>query len=1695
MCIHKTLNLCVSVPLCENVCSSQRRFLATITKNKDWHPFPTLCYNGCFTAGGATMKENTNADKKHAKSLDEFLKQIREEAYCKTELGTRFERFVKAYLLSDFFGVKFSDVWLWSECPYSHGHDIGVDLVARDTFGDFHAVQCKCYAPGTSVSMEDVAQFLAASGKTFYVDCKPKQFASRILVSTSDSFNSNAEAAIQNQNPPVTRIGLADLKKTITDAGFFDFDKNKAVVKKLEERPHQTAAVADVLNGFDEADRGQLVMACGTGKTFTALRIAEDMKCKSVLFMVPSISLLAQALRVWVAQAKEEIATLAVCSDSKVDKDEGDIAVCDLGFPATTSVDTLIRHGRALKHKPPKGMVVTFSTYQSIDAISEAQKAGAFGTFDLIICDEAHRTTGATFDGADPTDFVKVHQDKFVRGRKRLYMTATPRVYSDAAQKRADEEAIVLCSMDDEDTYGKEFHHLSFSAAVAQDLLSDYKVQILAVAQRDIERYGFKDYDGDGTIDNIEDIGKWVGCWKAFNKKVVADDLAHLGTDLSPMRSVVAFSSSIRESKTFASGFNKLVETFAGTEGLRPATVKHVDGTMNALVRGRELDWLRDANRPGNTECRILSNAKCLSEGVDVPGLDAIAFLSPKNSFVEIVQAIGRVMRKAEGKQFGYVIIPVVIPEGLKPEEVLADNKRFKVVWQILAAIRSHDDGFHTLDNKVDILRIEPLQERRPREKKEPEPMPPPPTIPPEMFIEYQKAIQAKLARVCGERKYWATWAGEVAEVVKTQIGRITKALSKAGNPYEHDFADFLASIRANLNDSITEEDAIEMLAQQLVSAPIFTSVFSDFDFVKENPVSQALAPMLELLNRDMDAKDRAVLDEFAKSIQNKASGHTTSEQKQHIIIELYNNFFNIAFKDTVEKLGIVYTPIECVDFIVRSVAVLLKEHFGRDISDKGVHLIDPFTGTGTFIVRTLQSGVIRPKDMARKYAEEIHANEIVLLAYYIAALNIEAVYHDLAEKAAGRAVAYRPFEGIVLTDTFNIYEKEPEFDETFPENSKRVRQQRKQPIMVVIGNPPYNVSKGVSYPDLEKAIADNYAKGVKAKNINSLYDSYIKAFRWATDRIGQEGVVAYISNAGWIDGAAMSGMRAAFQKEFSHIYVLNLRGDCRTSGDVRRREGDGIFGLGSRTPIAITLLVKKKVTQRHGGTEASGQNKLCGSVPLCEKTSGGVIHYHDIGDYLSREEKLELVAKFHDVSGVPWETIAPDRHNDWLNQRNAEFDSFIPLAPETKFDAKSQSFFVINSSGLKTGMDSVAVGYSFQGVIDSVAKVTGASDESKIVESVYRPFNRQWLYYDRETNQRQYRIPSIFPLEVSSTGFTGLTRFGCDGNPVNLVNPVKNTHPNLVIWVKGMGGSGKFSCFISDCIPDLESDGGIQCFPLYWYEERKTDGDQLELFGLEEKGKFIRHDGVSDFILAQFQSVLGSTITKEDIFFYVYGALHSPSYRRKFDADLKKQLPRLPLPKDMPTFKRVMKIGRDLAFLHLNYEEVEPWPLKEVVTGSKVSFRVEKLRFGKKGGEDDRSVIVVNPTLSLKGIPAEAYDYAVNGRPALEWIIDRYQARTDKDSGIVNDPNKWGEEHGNPRYIVDLIEKVVKVSVESAGLIAKIDGKAEAERRRSRVAGKRGGGMFAYPDAEVDVPIAAEEADGWRAEPAGQRDEGGFKA
>ena len=1604
------------------------------------------------------------------KTVDQYLEEIRKAAKSTSQLGTAFEKFVKKFILTaPGYRERYTQAWLFGECPFMKGHDIGIDVIAKDKFGGYTAIQCKCYQADTQVDMSDVAQFITASGKQIVPDGKPINFSQRIIIVTNDNWTSNARVAIKNQQIPVTCISLSQLREAVPDVDAF-LKSGKPAREKRDLRPHQKKALDDVHKGFESADRGQLIMACGTGKTFTSLRIAEDL-CPAngkVLFLVPSIALLGQTLREWCRFSQKPIMPFGVCSDSKATDRPDEISAEDMGFPATTSAAQLCAYAKKLKANPPPGLTVVFSTYQSISAVHEAQQAGAFGTFDLIICDEAHRTTGAIFTENGKkveSEFVRVHDANFIKGRKRLYMTATPRVYGDNAKIKAGEDGFIeLCSMDDEKKYGREFHHLSFSEAVRLELLTDYKVLILAIDEADMKDLDLKDRDGDGEIDTTDELAKIIGTWKGLNKQLLEKDEQLLGNDRTPMHSAVAFSSTIAASKAFAAQFTAVVNKhFGDDENLIQAEVHHVDGGMNAQKRAEEIDWLKGAS--SETGCRILSNAKCLSEGVDVPGLDAVVFLSPKNSFVEVVQAIGRVMRRAEGKQLGYVLIPILIPEGMDASEALSDNKRFKVIWDVLAAIRSHDEAFNALtkEHRLDIVRVKPPKRRKRKDGEfipgtetnesgdDPEGSGGDKTIEDiegsrnggiyddDRFDKYRKAIKAKLARVCGDHRYWNVWATEIAEVVETQIKRISAILKKPGNPYTGDFEKFHATLKANLNDTVTRDEAIAMLAQQLVSAPIFDALFEDYRFIKNNPVSKSLESILTRLNADISKKDRDVLERFYESVRHKAAVKATAAEKQSVIVQLYNNFFNIAFKDTVEKLGIVYTPVPIVDFIIRSVEHVLKRHFRASLSDKGVHVIDPVTGTGTFITRLLQSGIIKPKDLLYKYTHEIHANEIVLLAYYIAAINIESVFHDLYAAARentrpkggslSSATAYHPFDGIVLTDTFQLSENEKDLPGMFKENSARAKAQKQLDIRVVIANPPYSVgqksandnNQNVSYPNLEKRIDETYAQGSESTLKKGLYDSYIKAFRWSSDRIKDEGVIGFVVNGGWLDGSSMDGFRKSLVKEFSHIYVFNLRGNQRVGTDWRR-EGGKIFGSGSQTSVVIVLLVK---TKNH--------------------TGDGVIHYHDIGDFLSRDVKLKVIENFGSIANMPWKAITPDSHGDWLNQRNSEFDNLIPLAPEKKGDDCAQAFFTTYSLGCSTNRDPWVYGFSRKAVLANVdamiqfynaevrrtkgdvrkavrdsSKITWTVNALKNLErkkqlafnpehcclAMYRPFNRQWLYYDRDWNERPAMWDKIFPTPEQE---------------------------NKVICVSND------TVLMTDCVPDLHFCGDVQAFPLYWYEELEKDDSAMELPGFERQGRFIRHDAISDFILAQFRNRCGSGISKEDIFHWVYGALHDPAYRAKFAADLKKSLPRLPVPENRKKFEKVRNIGEKLARLHLNYENVEPWSgVEEIVKGD---CRVEKMAFGKDGKTERRDLLVVNASTTLGGIPKEAHEYVVNGRTPLEWLIERYQVKTDKDSGIVNDPNKWGDEQDKPEYIIDLAKRLVRVSVETVELIRQLGG------------------------------------------------------
>jgi len=1467
---------------------------------------------------------------------------------------------------------------------------------------------------------------------------------------------------IENQEINVQRISRDQLENSDVDWSKIYSGKLGKEARRQSKiiREHQKEAIYSVNEYFKENDRGKLIMACGTGKTFTSLKIAENETNKNglVLFLVPSIALLGQALQEWSndVDIDTKLYPICICSDSKISgkKIKGDnsiISVVDLASPATTDIEKIIIRLDEIKDK--KGMKVIFSTYQSIDVIIKAQKEllernKTFGIFDLIICDEAHRTTGVILKDKDESNFVKVHKNEFIKAKKRLYMTATPRLYDDSSKSKAKEKNIELCSMDDKNLYGEEIYRIGFGKAVEKGLLTDYKVLILTLNSSQIPKE-LQSIIANGENEfKVDDATKLIGCINGLSKQILETGGIVKSTDPEPMKRAVAFCRDIKTSKKITNNLNNYSETYISSlkeEAQRKMvdiTSRHIDGGMNALERDELLSWLKEDS--GDKECRVLTNARCLSEGVDVPNLDAVLFLSSKNSQVDVVQSVGRVMRKAPNKKYGYIIIPVLIPSNKKPEESLNDNETYKVIWSVLNALRAHDDRFNASVNKIDINKKKPENiiigtpdnsgSDFVGEVKESNPIYQQTLFPIDIV---QNAIYAKMVEKVGDRKYFEQWAKDVAKIAQIQIDRIKDLIAKS-EKHKKAFNNFIKGLQENINSSIDSEEAIEMLSQHIITKPIFEALFENYSFVKNNPISSAMEEILNLLLEQQFEKETTELKEFYDDVRVRVGNIDNSEGKQKIIVELYEKFFKTAFPKLVEKLGIVYTPVEVVDFIINSVEDVLKKEFNRSLTDENVNILEPFVGTGTFISRLLQSGNIKPKDLERKYKKEIFANEIVLLAYYIATVNIENIYHDLNNEAE-----YKEFEGICLTDTFQLGEDKEESQlifNSFKENSERVKRQKNAPLQIIFGNPPYTIGQNSAndnaqnkkYPILDNRILETYSKESSAGLNKALYDAYIKAFRWATDRLNKNGgVIGFVTNGAWIDGTATSGFRKTIEKEFSSIYVFNLRGNARTSGEQRKKEKGNIFGEGTKTPIAITLLVKNPN----------------------EKKEKAEIYYYDIGDYLTRKEKLSKIKDFKSIGNkkIDWQILNPNEEGDWINQRNDKFKDFIPLIDKDNKNNK-ETFFTMSSNGVVTSRDSWVYSYSkvnleknMRETIDfynkEVEKIlnTRKEDKNKAIEDTIdsNPKNISWSR-DLKKKANSYKFDEFNKSDIVISLYRPFTKQYLYFNRFWNETPAQQDKFKnyLSIGTVGIGGNKDFSITILNNIGDFQTLQNANFYPLYYVEEENRNKDKSLFENSDEIKEENKKDGISDYIFNLAKQKYSTKITKEDIFYYVYGFLHNEDYKKEFEADLKKLIPRLPLVDDYRIFKTYSDIGRELADLHLNYENIEKDKVIIVEGEENNNFKVEKMRFTSK---DKKDVIIFNSDIKIKNIPLEAYNYQVNGKSAIEWIMERYAITVDKDSQIENNPNLWCEENKNPRYILDLLLSVISLSVRTNELVKKL--------------------------------------------------------
>ncbi len=885
-------------------------------------------------------------------------------------------------------------------------------------------------------------------------------------------------------------------------------------------------------------------------------------------------------------------------------------------------------------------------------------------------------------------------------------------------------------------------------------------------------------------------------------------------------------------------------------------------------------------------------------------------------------------------------------------------------------------------------------------------------------------------------------------------------------------------ALRATLNPAVDNESAVEMLAQHILTAPLFDEMFPDHSFSKQNPVSRAMSTILEMLtDHSMIENERRDLDSFYRAMIERIKAVRTLSGKQEIMRTLYDRFFSQAFPRMSERLGIVFTPVEVVDFIIRSADDAMRTAFGQSLGDPGVAIIEPFAGTGTFVARLLQLGVIPPEALEHKYKNEIFANEFVLLSYYIASINIEQVYHQVRAEQ-GVDEGYVEFPGMTLTDTFQLHEGDGTITEDFEglaANNERAKAEKDSAITVIVMNPPYSAgqnsandnNQNLAYPRLDERIADTYAAHSTATLKNSLYDSYFRALRWASDRIGERGVIAFVSNSSFVDGNSADGVRLSLQEEFSQIFIYDLKGNQRTSGERSRREGGKIFGSGSRTGIAITVLVKDPTH--------SGQAE---------------VFYAETEDYATRQEKLDQIRTYRSIEGISradaFKTITPNKHGDWISDRDERFATFqiIGYKPLNGKDS-TPSIFRLFSNGLKTNRDAWCYNFSLskisknimrlienynQQVIDGRTKESKIDDPSiiawsdnllkdllrakqhhfdpkKVRSGVYRPFCVQKIYFARELNERQGKVTTLFPTSA---------------------------HANVIFGAQGRGASSPFSVGLTTTLPDFEFISKAQWFSLYtWEPLSPTSSGEPDLFAdLSTSSEsqadgaatassldfsrpigdqipvildgYRRVDNVTDATLASYREHYGDAgITKEDIFFYVYALLHHPEYRERYEDDLKKMLPHIPRAAGFHTYASV---GRELADLHVNYERVEPYPSVQEEASLHAPadpwerYRIgeRKMRFPKLGRRDkDFTRLEYNDYVTLTGIPAEAQGYSISGRSPLEWIIDRYHVKTDKASGIVNDPNDFLREQGRPDAVVDLIKRLVTVSMRTQELLA----------------------------------------------------------
>ena len=1391
--------------------------------------------------------------------------------------GSRWEDLIVAFLTSDpLYRKRFAEVHLWKDWAAKNEidkQDKGVDIVAVRFDGGLCAVQCKFKSdPAKKLGKGDVDSFIA--------NASPSKYTDRIVAFSGFGVSRNLEQQLADNDVQLL-AGMVLSQANVPWGELATAGKGMLVRKPLKTiRDYQREAIEELKEELNikKRQKATLVMACGSGKTYTSQIATEELagSGKRVLYTVPSLALMAQTIRAWCEEEDFEgrgvkLSVIPVCSDTQVGKAGGagqrraaDLVQLEIS-PTTDPVQIKKKMTEPLDSET---MLVVFSTYQSLPQVLEAQNLGA-PDFDFGFMDEAHRTTGFEKEGKDSSEtdghtgpFQLAHES--IKINKRVYMTATPKVFTEAAKARKKREDKAIWSMDDLTIYGEHCYRLSFGKAISKNILSDYKVVLsqspASLCQDVLHKFVHTDQakqltESEAKMLTEGAVAQMIGLYNTLRGN--EHDIA----GWQPLAKTIVYTTTVIDSKRFSAVFPLFAEyldSVAGNENEPPIRTAHVDGTMGANERTEKLHWLDSARQ--DREIRLLSNAKVLSEGVDVPSLDALCFLQPKGSEIDIVQSVGRVMRKVEHKNFGYITLPLILPDTTEDfGKYIRDDDFWKTTWAVLRALRSHDERFarelgvmglygqrlpanmvctttqedlssdvvgfgesfgdnastgsdsrgrvnedtddgegqeqgdasglwETPEGKArefadsqDGQTAQVNQNNQPAAKAEIEvfetlPLPLGELLssqPDEAIAYILKNITSAVLDKVGDRHYWHTWSQDAHTAYETIHQRLAKLYSK-----EKAVAILIDNtargLKATLGPRATSEEVTSVLAQFIVMKPVFTALFGSSEYFEDSPISSAMAELVERLSVYRLENEVANLENFYQSVIETAAAISQPEDRQDLIRRLYQDFIRIAFPDEAKKYGVIYTPIEIVDFILRSVDWSLKEELGipDGVASEDVEVLDPFAGTGTFLVRLIQNEQLLPDDkLEHKFRHNLHSTEIMALPYWATEVNLEQAYQT---RMPGK---YVPYENGVLADTFTMAQPEEDqkelnfTSEATKENYDRATRQDERKITVIIGNPPWKMDQGESvYPLLEKRIQEQFAEKADAVDKGALFDSYVMAMRWAADRIGDRGVVGFVTNNGWLTGKAASGIRRAFAEEFDGIYIVNLRGKIRgvTTLEEKAIEGGNPFPItvGSQIVILAKSGLKTpketpaKIVDMVGLTAREKLQRLS-SIPHC----GGEVR------------EIDCVSAFLDYRG------------DWIDTGNPGFAEFISLGDkETKKRGDGESIFSLYSGGLKTGGDELMLDSDplklpararkmideFNRCLD-LSLIPDKSEEAKkliqwhsdlegklergkraeysndIVRSImYRPFLMQSVIWHKHFNVRQYRLNDIFVARSS---------------------------------------------------------------------------------------------------------------------------------------------------------------------------------------------------------------------------------------------------------------------------------------------------------------------------------------------------------